>query len=44
MTIFLPGHHVRMTDDVDVSQAVACPVAAGGCTIHTGNALNLFDP
>jgi len=29
-----------MTDDVDVSQAVACPVAAGGCTIHTGNVEN----
>ena len=40
----LEGHHVRMTDDVDVSQAVGCPVAAGACTIHTGNAMKLIDP
>ena len=31
------GHHVRMTDHVDQSQAKPCPVRAGGCTIHTGN-------
>ena len=31
---------MRMTDDVDPDLATACPVPAGGCTVHTGRTLH----
>ena len=29
-----------MTEAVEVGEGVACPVAAGGCTVHTGRTLH----
>lgn len=41
-----PDYEGRLlaTDDVDPSLAVACPVAAGGCTIHTSGTLHYTGP
>ena len=39
-TVAWPGHHVKMTTDLDTSRGEAQPVLAGGCTVHTGRTLH----
>lgn len=39
-----PNMHTLMTDDVDVSRAVACPLSAGGATIHALKTLHYTGP
>jgi ectoine hydroxylase-related dioxygenase (phytanoyl-CoA dioxygenase family) len=36
--------HTLMTDDVDPSKAIACPLPAGGVTIHTPKTLHYTGP
>jgi len=36
-----PGHHVMQTkEEVTSNDGQACPVASGGCTVHTGRTLH----
>jgi hypothetical protein len=39
-----PGMHVLMTDNVDATFAVSCPIPAGGCTIHQPKTLHFTGP
>ena len=39
-----PEVHTLETDNVDMSKAVACPVPAGGCTIHQPKTLHYTGP
>ena len=39
-----PTVHGLVTDDVDPSQAVACPIPVGGATIHTCRTLHYAGP
>lgn len=39
-----PNMHTLETDDVDAGRAVACPLQAGGCTIHTLKTLHYTGP
>jgi ectoine hydroxylase-related dioxygenase (phytanoyl-CoA dioxygenase family) len=39
-----PGMHVLQTDNIDATFAKACPLPAGGCTIHQGKTLHYTGP
>lgn len=39
-----PNMHTLETDNVDEARAVACPLSAGGCTIHTLKTLHYTGP
>ena len=37
-------HALSAIDDFDAAKAIACPLPAGGCTIHTGRTLHSTGP
>ena len=39
-----PDVHALQTDEVDPAKAVACPIPAGGCTMHQPKTLHYTGP